>query len=87
MATLTTIEFEYVIMNIKLLSFGLMFSCSSSLGRFLGRPTERFGVTMGRAATGRGDGVGCGLLVGLKYALIVAAIVSEVEISRRTSCL
>ena len=28
---------------------------------------------------GRGDGVGCGL--GLKYALIVAAIVSKVEIS------
>ena len=48
-----------------------MFSCSSSLGCF--------GVTMGRAATSQGEGVGCGL--GLKYALIVAAIVSEIEIS------
>ena len=32
----------------------------------------------GRATTGRGEGVGCGLA--LKYALIVAAVVSEVEI-------
>ena len=33
---------------------------------------------MSRAAIGRGEGVGCGL--GLQYALIVAAIVREVEI-------
>ena len=58
--------------RLSLLLFGLMFSCNLSLGHFLSRPTGRFGVTMGR-----GDGVGCGL--GLKYALIVAAIVSKVE--------
>ena len=32
---------------------------------------------IGRATTGRGEGVGCRL--GLRYALIVAAVVSEVE--------
>ena len=32
----------------------------------------------GQATTGQGEGVGCGL--GLKYALILAAVVSEVEI-------
>ena len=50
--------------------------------------TFSVGITTGQAATGRGEGIGCGL--GLKYALIVAAIVSEVEIinnCRRTSIL
>ena len=38
---------------------------------------------MGQAATGLGEGVECGL--GLKYTLIVAAIVSEVEIIHQQS--
>ena len=38
---------------------------------------------MGRGATCQGEGVGCGL--GLKYALIVAAIVSKVEIIQQQS--
>ena len=37
----------------------------------------------GQATTGRGEDVGCGL--GLKYALIVAAVVSEVEIIQQQS--
>ena len=37
----------------------------------------------GQAATGLGEGVGCGLA--LKYTLIVAAIVSKVEIIQQQS--
>ena len=43
------------------------------------RPFHR--IYNSRATTGRDEGVGCRL--GLKYALIVAAVVSEVEIQQQ----